>query len=124
MSKPQHNRVTKKGIALGAQTARLAQAGVDLLLRDGELDERCKSCAFRVGTVPNGCPQTQIDVLKAVAEGVRFNCHQADRKGEVCHGWYASRVAMRQAAVRRRMPMPYLKCPWPFSPPDDAEPPK
>lgn len=115
------NRVTPEGRAMGEQIVRLTEPTIAALVAEGEPDERCKSCAFRAGTVPNGCPQTQLDVLKAVVEGVPFGCHQTDRNGRDCHGWYAARVAVRRAEERRGTPLA-AGCPWEFSPPDDHEP--
>lgn len=113
-----HSRVTPEGRAVGAQLVRLTEKAIKALAAEGEPDERCKSCAFRLGTVPNGCPQTQMDAVKAVIEGVPFNCHQHDRLGQSCHGWYAARVALRRAEVARGVPPPVTTCPWDFSPPD------
>lgn len=120
MSEHDHSRVTPEGKAAGAQLVRLTEPWIERLAAEGEPDERCKSCAFRLGTVPNGCPQTQADALKAVVEKVPFLCHQADRKGWPCHGWVAASVAVR-AAEARKGPMP-ITCPWPFSPPDEDAP--
>lgn len=114
-----HSRVTPAGKALGAQMVRLTARTIADLAAEGEADERCKSCAFRLGTVPNGCPQTQADALKCVVEGVPFNCHQADRAGQSCYGWFAARVALRRAEERRGVPAPVTTCPWEFSPPDE-----
>lgn len=53
--------------------------------------ERCKSCAFRAGTLPNGCPDTVWDALKCVVEMRDFSCHQHfDENGkpiDICVGW-------------------------------------
>lgn len=113
----QRNRVTPEGRALGEQMVRMTAPTIGCLEAEGEEDNRCKSCAFRVGTVPNGCPQTQLDALKAVVEDVPFLCHQADRKGDVCFGWYAARVAINRAEKAGR-PKFKVECPWEFSPPD------
>ena len=98
------NRVTPEGRALGEQMVRMTEPAIAALAAEGEADERCKSCAFRSGTVPNGCPQTQMDALKSVVEAVQFNCHQRDKQGHACHGWYAARVAMRRAQDARGNP--------------------
>lgn len=112
-----HKRVTPEGRAMGEQLVRLTEPWIEQLASEGEPDERCRSCAFTAGTVPNGCLQTQMDALKAVVEDVPFLCHQAGRKGLPCHGWFAARVAiMRTADVKG--PMPLASCPWDFSPPD------
>ena len=81
----ERNRVTPEGRALGENMVRLTEPAIARLADEGEPDERCKSCAFRLGTVPNGCPQTQLDALKAVIEDVPFMCHQANRAGWPCH---------------------------------------
>lgn len=113
-----HHRVTPEGRAAGEQLVRLTEPAIGRLACVGEPDERCKSCAFRLGTVPNGCLQTQLDALKAVVEDVPFLCHQADRKGWPCHGWFAARVAIKEVETIRG-PLG-MTCPWEFSPPDDA----
>lgn len=115
-----HKRVTPEGRAAGQQLARLTEPAILDLASEGEPDDRCKSCAFRAGTVPNGCLQTQLDALKCVVEGVPFMCHHADREGHACHGWYAARVALRRVeeATGRTLA---AKCPWEFSPPDPVD---
>lgn len=115
-----HSRVSPEGRAMGAQMVRMTEPWIAELARHGEPDERYKSCAFRAGTVPNGCIQTQMDVLKAVVERVPFLCHQHDRKRTPCHGWIASQLAIHQAEAIKG-PMPIKKTPWEFSPPDQPE---
>jgi hypothetical protein len=114
-----HSRVTPEGKALGFNLVRITEPTIAALVNEGEPDERCKSCAFRLGTVPNGCIQTQGDALKCVVEGVPFMCHQHDRKGWTCHGWYAARVAIQRADKARGTTLA-VTCPWEFSPPDEA----
>lgn len=111
-----HSRVTPAGRVVGFQTARLVEPAVAALARQGEPDERCKSCAGTYGTVPNGCLQTQMDFTKAVIENVPFLCRQADRKRMPCHAWFAARVHIlkRCGPVERSVP-------WEFSPPDEPE---
>ncbi len=113
-----HSRVCPQGQALGAQLVRLTEPWVAALASQGEPDMRCKSCAFRAGTVPNGCLQTQMDALKAVVEDVPFLCHQHDRQGSICHGWFAAGVGIR-ATEEVKGPMPVQAVVWEFSPPDD-----
>jgi len=60
-----------------------------------------------------------MDVLKAVTERVPFMCHQPARN--VCHGWYASVVAIKQSE-KVKGPLPVQTCPWEFSPPDEVTP--
>ena len=116
-----HKRISPAGKALGAQLVRLTEPAIAELAGEGEPDERCKSCAFRLGTVPNGCMQTQSDALKAVIENVPFLCHQGDKKGAICHGWFAARVQLKRAAIARGTPFNVTTCPWEFSPEDPKE---
>lgn len=113
-----HSRVCPQGRAMGDNIVRITQPWIKHLEASGEPDARCKSCAFRAGTVPNGCLQTQMDVLKAVIEKVPFSCHQHDRQGQICHGWFAARVAIRHAEEAKG-PIPIASCPWDFSPEDE-----
>jgi hypothetical protein len=109
------NRTTPEGIEMGTEMARLTERHVQALVEQGEWkdDERCSSCAFRKGTVPNGCPQTQMDALKSLLEHKAFFCHAVGCVGtKVCAGWFA--------AVQGVKHLPKMECPWPFSPPDDA----
>lgn len=111
-----HGRVSAEGINIGSSLARMADAGAASLAADDEPDTRCKTCAYRKGTVPNGCLQTQMDAMKATMEGQPFGCHHG-KKGErrpTCHGWVATRVFLRD----RNLPM-HTPVPWPFSPPDE-----
>jgi len=114
-----HKRVSAEGRALGATMARLADKACSQLVALDEPDDRCKSCAFTAGTVPNGCLQTQMDVAKAVVENVPFLCHQADRKGWPCHGWYAVRAVINETEKAKGPLLDQVgPCPWDFSPPD------
>ena len=116
---PDHHRVTPEGRLAGFNTARIIEPAVANLARQGEADERCKSCAGTYGTVPNGCLQTQLDLIKAIAENVPFLCHQHGRKGMPCHAWFAARVAINKADKRRGTKL-VVKVPYEFSPPDEA----
>lgn len=110
----EHNRVTPEGKRCGEYVSRMTDIEVGKLIANGEWtkDERCASCAFRHGTVPNGCPQTQLDAVKCVLEKQTFNCHVA-RDGmeagvHTCMGWFAAMQAVKDK--------PAAPCPWPFSP--------
>ncbi|XXQ53870.1 hypothetical protein ACA040_002552 [Xenophilus aerolatus] len=109
-----HHRVSPEGRAIGANMVRLVEPVIRHLKAHGEPDERCKSCAFRAGTVPNGCLQTMMDATKAAVEQTLFLCHvdrYASGERKLCAGWLAT-----QWGARDREP---VRCPWPFSPPDD-----
>lgn len=103
-----HKRVSPEGKDAGRWIAHFVYPAIVKLELDGEPDERCKTCAFRQGTVPNGCIQTQADAMKAMLEGVPFLCHQ--NLGQTCHGWYAGRVRLKGRTVA----LPE----WEFSAPD------
>jgi hypothetical protein len=107
-------RVTPEGRELGENIARLIQPAIEELAAMGEPDVRCATCAFRAGTVPNGCAQTLMDAMKCVMEGSRvFLCHQDTSHQTVCHGYFAARFA---GGAKDR------KVPWDYSPdPTDAE---
>lgn len=112
-----HHRVTQQGREMGKHMVRLVEPIIQSLVAEGEPDERCKSCAFAAGTVPNGCLQTQMDAIKAAMEQTPFLCHAAyypDGSRKLCAGWLATQWG---AADR-----PPIKCPWEFSPPDEVAP--
>jgi len=86
------NRPSPEGRMIGEQLARLCdKAEIEIRKQFPDHDERCKSCAFRSGTLPNGCLITVMDALKATLECHPFMCHQDfDAKGEptqLCAGF-------------------------------------
>jgi predicted carbohydrate-binding protein with CBM5 and CBM33 domain len=118
-----HARETPQGRAMGKSAARLAKLGQIRLVAEGLTnlqhprlrDEMCKTCACQPGSVPNGCPQTQMDFLKSVIEGRAFLCH-SPKDGRMCAGW------IRARAEHAANPMPQevqeLIGKWEYSPPD------
>lgn len=119
----QHDRVTPQGQRMGKNAARLAdlglvrlvELGLDGVKGPGLRDDMCKSCAYRPGTVPNGCLQTQMDCLKSVIEGRPFLCH-APKDGKMCAGW----VRARAEVVAEPLPQSVVEmvARWEYSPPD------
>lgn len=114
-----HSRVSAEGRALGMQMVRFVEPVIKHLESQGEPDERCRSCAFRAGTVPNGCFQTMSDAIKAALEQKPFLCHVGrypDGSRKMCAGWLATQWGAANRAA--------IQCPWDFSPADDdtAEP--
>lgn len=87
-----HHRVSPEGVALGISMAKMYDIAERNLGEMADPDERCKTCAFRAGTVPNGCAQTQLDISKCVAENIPFYCHQ--ERGQLCHGWATVRIGL------------------------------
>ena len=119
-----HSRVTPQGQAMGKSAARLAERGRALLADMGLGSvqaprlraEMCKTCACQPNSVPNGCLQTQMDFLKAAAEGHPFLCH-SPKDGRLCAGW----VRVRAQLVATPLPAQLLTllAKHEFSPPDD-----
>ena len=122
-----HSRVTPQGQAMGKSAARLADLGLQRLIElgladvkgPGLRDDMCKTCACRPGTVPNGCLQTQMDFLKAVAEGKPFQCH-APFNGQLCAGWVRARAEL----VVNPLPAAAMAliAKWDYSAPDGGAP--
>lgn len=119
-----HSRVTPQGQAMGKSAARLAERGRALLADMGLGSvqaprlraEMCKTCACQPGSVPNGCLQTQLDFLKAAAEGTPFLCH-APKDGRMCAGWVQVRVVLAATPLPPQLMAMLAK--HEFSPPDD-----
>lgn len=122
-----HHRVNPQGQALGKSSARLAELGRQRLQALGLVDlglptlrdEKCKSCAARAGTVPNGCLQTQLDFLKAATEGRPFLCH-APADGRICAGWAQARAQIAATPVPQAVAD--LLARHEYSPPDEPTP--
>ncbi len=107
-----HHRVSPEGRVLGEQMARLYDLAEKRLGDRADPDERCKTCAFRAGTVPNGCAQTQLDISKCAADNIPFYCHQ--HRGQLCHGWVTVRIGLGDLLPR----MAGTKHDYALSPPD------
>lgn len=87
------NRPSPLGRELGAELVRLYEPEIARLAAAGVPDERCASCALRLGTWPNGCETSLMDAIKCAFEGVPFLCHENGRMVDgvrpECHGWRA-----------------------------------
>ena len=102
------NTPTPEGRELGRHMVRLYEPAIAEIAAEGEPDERCSTCALRLGTLPNGCPTTLMDLMKCAIEGeVAFMCHDRRRDGQVCHGYFAMRYAHDGKKV--------ATMPWKFS---------
>jgi hypothetical protein len=122
----QRDRVTELGQNLGRFSAFLAERGTLVLEKAGLLGlelpfqktQMCNSCACRTGTIPNGCEQTQLDLLKAAAEGEAFLCH-APNDGKLCAGW----ASVRAQIVAQPLPKEMLQIlhEHEYSPPDKEQ---
>ena len=91
------NRPSPEGRALGKELARFADQEVAKI----GVDLRCRTCAFRAGTIPNGCLPTVGDALKCAMEKHPFECHE--RPGLDCAGW----MAMSSTGQVAQMPYPF-----------------
>lgn len=103
------NRPSPVGIETGSHLARFTdkaeqdwhEAGMNFI------PQRCASCAFRSGTVPNGCVTTVADAMKCTMERKPFHCHHG-MKGHgpesVCAGWILLNSAQ-----------PPVQAPWKYS---------
>lgn len=84
------------GKVLGAEFARIAD---EQATSHPEIPERCKSCAFRDGTIPNGHAGTLVDAMHCVlgTDPSPFWCHsnmKADgTPTEICAGYRLARAA-------------------------------
>ena len=90
------NAPCEDGRRLGAAIARFADAAqpaysAEFAAEGKPVPQRCSTCAFRLGTYPNGCLPTVADALKCAMEGVDFRCHEKDAMTpegpQVCVGW-------------------------------------
>lgn len=119
-----HHRVTPQGQAMGRNATRLAALGAKRLEAKGLANVKaprlretmCKTCACQPGSVPNGCLQTQMDFLKAAAEGKAFLCH-SPHNGQLCKGWMQARAEL----VANPLPPEAMAliAKYEFSPPDE-----
>ena len=69
------NLPTLAGAEMGSHMARFYEA--ERAARGLE-DQRCVDCAFRLGSLPNGAPLTQMSALKCLMEGETFYCHHGE----------------------------------------------
>jgi hypothetical protein len=105
MSKLVRNLPCEQGKLLGRELARLAdRAETESLKKFPGTMVRCKTCAFRAGTAPNGTLLTVMDALKCAMEQVPFLCHED--LPHPCMGW------IEMANVVQRNP---ISTPWEFS---------
>lgn len=85
------NKPTELGRSFGKNIARFCEERIKKYAGTGmAVPQRCGTCAFREGTVPNGCETTVWDAMKCALEGkVRFMCHEHRRDDEppICAGY-------------------------------------
>lgn len=113
-----HSRVSPEGKQVGEEMARLSDSEIKKLEEKGVADERCKTCAFRAGTVPNGCIQTQADAMKCVMEGHLFICHQDLKNQKPCFGYMTARASIIKKNGGEDV---RIKMPWEFSHDDQVK---
>ncbi len=80
------------------------------------MQERCKSCAYRPGTIPNGCEETIMDAIKCAVEMEPFYCHERfDKDGkpvDLCNGWM---IAVSTVDSNEKLKRTFPTAPWPYS---------
>lgn len=103
------NVTTAEGRELGARMAKFCDDAEPVArLKAPTLLPRCSSCALRLGPhLANGSPETQMDVVKCIAEGIEFHCHEPAREGHLCSGWSMMMLAKDDAN--------FVKVPWELS---------
>jgi hypothetical protein len=103
------NRPSDEGRAMGEQLARFAEVAERRWAGEGAgfVPVRCKTCAFRAGSIPNGCTSTVMDATKCMLERIPFLCHERDG---LCGG-YLLLVGGEPS------PATPIEAPWPFSEP-------
>ena len=80
MTKIVPNVATPEGREMGRLLARFYERELK-----GKTDNRCDTCAVRVGDhVACGSPETQMSLMKCLMERTPFWCHEHDRP---CAGW-------------------------------------
>lgn len=87
MSKAVPNLPTPEGTELGKHFVRFYEQEA---AKQPPTAPRCDECAYRLGTVPNGCGPTLMTALKCIMEGEPFYCHKGANEGEpkrLCAGF-------------------------------------
>ncbi len=99
------NRPSPEGRAAGVQLGRLTDKAIAeaTVTFPGLTDERCKSCAYRGGSIPNGCAETVMDAIACAVTREPFWCHlrfHADGSPmDLCAGW----AALQSSSVAERL---------------------
>jgi hypothetical protein len=84
------DKPSEHGRVFGAALAKMAD---DIAANHSEIPERCKTCAFREGTIPNQMAGTLMQALNCVtgADPDDFACHHsldaAGRPTRLCNGY-------------------------------------
>ena len=110
------NLPTPQGRELGEALASFVDVEIAALESAGNpVPVRCAECAFRRGTVPNGCVPTLMDAVKTLFEGeIGFDCHLPGREGVPCGGYQI--LAQADAGGDR------VSAPWQYSDESAKEP--
>lgn len=107
MNNKQAHRICEESIAAGKMLSERVQPVFDYAKAHGAEDPRCKSCAFREGTLPNKCADTVLDATKCMLEGIEFHCHCDMVDGQptkLCAGWVASRIVLGDTVIETGVP--------------------
>lgn len=125
----QRDRVSPEGRQMGANAATMAERGMKQLIAmgypkegfPGARGEMCPSCACRRDTIPNGCLQTQMDLLKsALDQDHPFLCH-APNNGRICAGWIGMRAYLVKMPPELKAKVQRLVDGWEYTSADSPE---
>lgn len=100
------NAPSPEGRELGRQVARLvAIEDEKQRARVPNMPPACNECAGTLGTLPNQCAETLMDLIKCAVEGVPFYCHKGIAEGEapkaLCRAWAAMQGGDIAALIAR-----------------------
>jgi hypothetical protein len=99
------NSPSAEGVLAGKELARIFQPAIESFEAIPDMPHRCKTCAFRLGTIPNQTLPTVMDAVKCIAEKEDFFCHTDT--DQLCVGYVAAAVASQNT--------PFVKAPWSYS---------
>lgn len=86
------HRVCDESQMLGSVLGRIVdEAEPEIRAKFPGIAERCKSCAFKTGTLPNSCLDTALDAFDCAIRGEPFYCHHRFNSDgtprDLCAGW-------------------------------------
>lgn len=86
------HRVSPESLMLGEALGKITDAAEPAIrAKFPGIGERCKSCAFRGGTIPNACIDTVLEAFDCAIRGEPFWCHHQfnvdGTPARLCGGW-------------------------------------
>lgn len=100
------NRPCELGMQVGEQLVKFVDEAEKRCAEElGFVAVKCPTCAFREGTIPNGCLTTVATALKCSMENEPFYCHHKTTNygpQKLCAGWL-----MMDRSATTEMPFDY-----------------